>query len=119
MALNLTPLVWDWASVTVGDTFPAANVTETASVTAFVRVRIKIRNQDGVLKLTLDSATSGVTINTTTAGAWDFDIDEISPADTGSLTAGIHNYDLEITDDSGIVRTEFTGSWTLLPQIPN
>lgn len=118
MSLNLKPLRWDWAAVTVGDTYPACVITETEADTTLSRVRIKIKDADGTLKLTLDSNTSGVTINTATAGAWNFTIAEISASDTGNLTAGFHDYDLEITS-GGKVRTEFAGSWELLPQITN
>jgi len=118
MSLNLKPLRWDWASATVGDTYPACVITETEADTTLSRVRIKIKDADGVLKLTLDSNTTGITINNAAAGAWNFTIGEISATDTATLTAGFHDYDLEITA-GGKVRTEFSGTWELLPQITN
>ena len=118
MSINLKPLRWDWPPVTVGDTYPAAIITETEADTTLTRVRIKIKDADGTLKLTLDSNTTGVTINTATAGAWSFTIGEISATDTATLTAGFHYYDLEVTS-GGKVRTEFNGEWEILSQITN
>lgn len=114
-SLNLDPLVMPWPRVTTGDTFPAMRITETRSDTALVRVRVKVKAQGSdVTNLDLDSDTTGITITTATAGAWDFQIDRI---DTVSLAAGWYSYDLESTDDAGTVKTEFKGSWQILPKI--
>jgi len=117
MAINLSPQAWDWASITRGDTYPACNLTATGTDTNLARARIKIRNADGGLLLTLDSNTSGITINTATAGAWDYTIDAISSATTSSLPVGIHLYDLEVTGANGVVSTHFKGYWEILAQI--
>jgi hypothetical protein len=112
--IDLTPLQWDWPAVTRGDTYPACQITETLADTALERVRIKIKlSGSDSASLTLDSDATGITITTSTAGAWDFTINEIS---TTSLAAGFYVYDLETTDDAGTVRTEFSGSWPILPQ---
>ena len=116
MALNLAPLVWDWEGITAGDTYPACNITETEADTTLARVRVKIK-LDGTLKLTLDSDSTGVTLNSTGAGGWDFTIDAIPAATTATLAAGYYDYDLETTDTNGTVRTEFSGCWPILGQI--
>lgn len=117
MALDLRPLRWDWAAVKQGDTYPACTITETESDSALTRVRIKVKDSSGATALTLDSNTSGITINTATGGEWDFTIGAISAATTATLTAGYYDYDLETTCANGVVRTEFEGSWEILAQI--
>lgn len=117
MALNLKPMVWNWPPLTRGDTYPASNIVETESTADLARVRIKIKTSgSSEASITLDSDTSGVTINNATAGSWDFDIDVIAASTTSELTAGFYSYDMEITDSLGQVRTEFTGSWKILTQ---
>lgn len=113
MALNLTPLRWDWASITQGDTFPATNITESEHDSNLTRVRIKIRpSGQSTALMILDSSTSGIVINN--AATWDF---TISPISTSSLSSGFYSYDLETTDALGIIRTEFNGTWEILDQI--
>lgn len=115
MALDLTPLKWDWAPITQGDTFPATLITETSADTDLSRVRVKIKAAGSTsAALFLDSQTTGVTIGNATAGAWSFTIGAIS---TSSLAAGVYSYDLETTDSAGTVRTEFSGTWEILTQI--
>ena len=115
MATNLTPLNWDWSPVVKGDTFPATQITETLNDSALTRVRVKLKLSGATTtSLTLDSATSGVTITTATAGAWDFSIDAIQ---TVTLAAGVYSYDLETTDAASTIRTEFSGTWEILEQI--
>lgn len=117
--LDFTPMSRNWSSITVGDTYPAQRFQETISSTDLARVRIKVKDASGATLLTLDSDTSGVTITTATAGAWDYTIDVITAATTSGLAAGIHFYDQEITDSVGDVSTEFAGTWELLEQITN
>jgi hypothetical protein len=112
--LDLTPLCWNWAPVTQGDTYPAARITETSADTALVRVRLKVKDTQGNTLLTLDSATTGITLTATAAGAWDF---LIAAIDTDPIPPGSHHYDLETTDSAGTVRTEFAGTWQILKQI--
>lgn len=115
MALDLKPLRWDWPAVTTGDTFPAIRITEFESEESLERVRVSItRSGESSPSLTLDSETSGVTIETASAGAWDFTIDAINPV---ALTAGNYAYDIETTDGAGTIRTEFSGTWPILSEI--
>ena len=115
MALNLTPFTWNWSTITAGDTYPASRWVESNSEydTALARVRCTIANEQGQIFRTLDSTGSnGIVINTATAGAWDFTI--------GALTApsesGIYCVEVEWIDASGVVFTEATGQWEILPQ---
>ena len=104
--------------MTKGDTYPAANFTETEADSDLSRVRVEVKAAGSTTAaLTLDSDATGVTINTATAGAWDFTVDEISAATTAGLTAGWYSYDLETTDAAGVVSTEFKGSWRILPEV--
>ena len=114
MALNRKPFVYNWATCTAGDTYPALNIVETsASTTADLsRVRIKIKDSAGATFTTLDSDASGITINTTTAAAWDWTIDTL----TAPTTAGIYKLDMEWTDSAGDVFTAITGQWEILTQ---
>lgn len=114
MSLDLTPLQWNWDPVVTGDTYPAAQITETSSETALSAVRLKIRASGSSTPVLSLSGGSGITITTTTAGAWDFTIDAI---DTSTLDAGIYAYDIETTDSEGTVRTELQGIWQIIPEI--
>lgn len=111
MALNLSPLKWDWARIQKGDTFPATNITESLSTTNLSRIKIDFYLSGSTTSaLTLDSNVSGVTINTATSGAWDFTIAAIQ---TAEMTAGIYSYELKSTDAGGVIRTEFIGTWEI------
>jgi hypothetical protein len=112
--LDLTPLCWNWSPIVQGDTYPAARITETSSDTALARVRVKVKDRLGNELLDLDSDATGITLTTTTAGAWDFTIAAI---DTTDLEIGTLEYDLETTDAADVVRTEFKGTWQILKQI--
>ena len=114
--MNLAPLKWNLPPVTQGDSYPAIQITESGSETDLIRVRMKVRDVAGSEVLSLDSDTTGVTITSETAGAWDFQIDEISSTVTSSLDSGFHSYDMEFTDETGAVRTFFAGSWEILKQ---
>ena len=116
MTLDLTPLYWNWSSITQGDTYPACNIKETQSDTELIRVRVKIKLA-GVIALTLDSNSSGITLNSTGAGEWDFTIEAIPATATTALAPGCYDYDIETTSANGVVRTEFKGNWEILPQI--
>tara|TARA_R110000868_G_scaffold302692_2_gene563250 strand:+ start:41 stop:388 length:348 start_codon:yes stop_codon:yes gene_type:complete len=110
MALNLKPLIWNWSPIVAGDTYPAANIVESAHTENLDRVRIKLRiSGSTTTALTLDSDTTGIVINN--AAAWDFTISEI---DTTSLATGVYSYQLETTTTGGTIRTEFAGTWPIL-----
>jgi len=116
--MNLRPLKWNWSCITQGDTYPATNITETSADTTLSRVRVKIIKANATATaLTLDSNTTGITLNGTSPGGWDFTIDEIPAATTATLDAGSYAYDLETTDSVGTVRTEFRGTWEIEPQV--
>ncbi len=112
----LAPAKWDWEAITQGDTFPAIVLSATGTTVDLARVRMTVRDVDGVEQLTLDSDTSGITIDTATAGAWQYTIGPISAALTGAMDEGVHNYDIETTDASGNVATHFKGCWEILDQ---
>jgi hypothetical protein len=112
--LDFTPLCWNWAPITQGDTYPATRITESKAETDLSRVRLKVKNRVGTTLLSLDSNTSTITLTDTTAGSWDFTIPAIA---TGTLEPGTLYYDLETTDAAATVRTEFSGEWRILKQI--
>lgn len=102
-------------SVTTGDTFPAIRITESEAEESLARVRVSItKSGETSPSLELDSDTSGVTITTATAGSWDFTIGAINPV---TLSEGSYAYDIETTDGAGSIRTEFSGTWTILSEI--
>lgn len=113
MAIDLKPLHWDWPPVTKGDTYPAFQITETEADSDLSRVRVFIKDTDGAALLTLDSNDSGVTINTATAGAWDFTVGPITADQTEALGSAFFSHEIETTDSAGTVRTEFAGSWQI------
>lgn len=116
MPINLLPEKWNLPSVVCGDTLPATNFLYPGSGT-LSRVRVKAKDSAGATVLSLDSDTSGVTINTATSGAWDWDIDEVSAATTAGIAAGNYKYDMETITSAGTVRTLLGGNWCLLEQV--
>jgi hypothetical protein len=115
MALELKPYPWNWATITAGDTYPAERWVESESdnTTTLVRVRIKIKDVDGATFATLDSDTTGITINAATAGAWDWTVESF----TAPTVPGIYRMDMEWTDSAGVIFTEASGTWEILEQI--
>ena len=111
--LDLKPARWDWPAVTAGDTYPAANITISGADSTLARVRIKFKaSGSATAALTLDSATSGITI--TSAANWAFTIDAIPAV---NLAAGVYSYDMETIAANGTVATELQGVWPILAQI--
>ena len=107
----------DWPRIKQGDTLRAIQFNATGTNAALARVRCKVKHSDGVTLLSLDSNTTGITIDTATAGAWQYTISAITAATTATLASGLHSYDIETTDADGIVETHFDGCWEILPQI--
>lgn len=114
--LDLTPLCDNWDSVTQGDTYPAQRYQVAGTENALTRVRCKVKNRLGTTLLNLDSNTTGITITTATAGAWEFTIAAFTAAVMEEIEDGTHSYDIETTDSSGTVFTDFSGTWTVLKQ---
>lgn len=115
MALDLTPLRWDWSPVVSGDTYPAATITASAETETLERVRISIFASGSTTPaLQLDSDTSGITITTSAAPAWSYTIDTIEEV---PLTGGEYSYQLETTTTAGTRRTRFAGTWKILSDI--
>jgi hypothetical protein len=115
MALDLTPLRWDWSPVVSGDSYPAATITCTGQTENLARVRITVRAAGSTSDaLVLDSATSGITLTTTTAASWAFTIDAITNV---ALAAGEYSYQLETTTTGSTRRTSFAGTWKIISDI--
>jgi hypothetical protein len=109
------PAVWNWNQITQGDTRLASNVTETASTTDLSRVLVTIEKQGtDIVSLTLDSDATGITINTATAGAWDYDIDIISAATMETLDPGFYTVTHQVFDALGVKTTVSKGHWNIL-----
>jgi hypothetical protein len=114
MAIDLKPMRWDWAAVTQGDTLPAINLVDTAATFALTRVLVTIEPKDSdVAALTLDSSTTGVTINVATAGAWDYTIASITAAQTATLTPGFYTVNVKVFG-TNVAHTDFKGEWEIL-----
>ena len=108
---------WNWKPITQGNTRPGTNFTETSSTSALTAVEVRLKLPDStVADITLTSA-DGITINSATAGAWDFDIDEIPAATTDGYTPGIYSYEMDVTESSGTVTTILKGSWEIFERI--
>lgn len=117
--MPLLPAHFDWDAITQGDTFPAMVFAATGTTTDLARVRVRVKDVDGNQELTLDSDTSGVTIDTATAGSWQYTIGPVSAALTGAMDAGVHSVEIETTDAGGNVATHFRGCWEIVEQIAN
>lgn len=107
----------DWPSIKQGDTLRAIQFNASGTESALARVRCKVKDADGVTLLSLDSDTTGITIDTATAGSWQYTIDQIGRAITETIKSGLHSYDIETTDADGVVETHFEGCWNVGPQI--
>jgi len=112
--MNLEPRNKDLATVTKGDTFPGINLTATGTTEDLSSVKMEVWLEGATSAALTLSSGSGITINTATAGAWDFTIDEINPV---TLAAGWYSYDLDTTDAAGTVRTRLKGTWNILPEL--
>jgi hypothetical protein len=117
MEFDNLPQRLDWPAITQGDTFRAMVFACTDSDTILARVRCKVKSPTGALLLSLDSDDTGITLDSTTAGAWQFTIGPILPATTEGMPAGCNQFDIEITDSNGIRDTDFSGCWTIYPQV--
>jgi len=71
---------------------------------------IIFKDSDGVAVLTLTSG-DGLTLDDTTAGAWNITIDAISPI---TLDAGTYYYSLKTTDVSGTIKFYLAGNWKII-----
>ena len=111
------PALFNWPAVTQGDSFRALQFNASGTTAALARVRCKIKNADGDTLLTLDSDATGATIDTATAGAWQYTLGPITAAQTTTLGTGFLSYDIETIDDDDIVETHFKGTWEILPQV--
>lgn len=111
------PARMDLPTIKQGDTLRAIQFNGSGTNAALTRVRCKIKDADGNTLLSLDSNTSGITIDDSTAGAWQYTISAITAANTATIASGLHNYDIETTDADGIVETHFEGNWEITPQI--
>jgi len=107
----------DWPSIKQGDTLRAIQFNAANTTSDLSRVRCKVKNDEGVTIVSLDSNVSGVTINNSAAGSWQYTIESIPASATELIASGLHNYDIEITDSDGVVETHFEGCWEIRPQI--
>lgn len=112
MSLHLKPYQWNWATITAGSTYPAAQLVESNSdyPNALSRVRVTIKDENDTIFTVLDSASGGVVINTATAGAWDFTIG----AFTAPTVPGVYSVSVEWVDSQNIIFNETSGTWTIL-----
>jgi len=114
MAVDLKPMRLDWASVVQGDTMPAMNLVDTGADFALTRVLVTVEPKDSdTAALTLDSNSTGVTINVATAGAWDYTINTITAAQTATLTPGFYTVNVKVFG-STVAHTDFKGEWEIL-----
>lgn len=115
MALDLTPLRWDWSPVVSGDTYPAASIIGAGQTENLARVRITVRAAGSTSDaLVLDSDATGITITNTAAASWAFTIAAITEV---PLDAGEYSYQLETTTTGDTRRTYFIGNWKILSNI--
>ena len=118
MANDLT-YRWDWKPLTQGNTRPATNFTETSGTSALTAVELRMKLPESTTSDILLSNGAGITINTATAGAWDFDISAMSAATTDAYTPGLYEYEMDVTEASGVVTTILKGEWNLIARIPD
>ena len=118
MADDPTPR-WNWTPTTQGNTRPAIRFTssDTESDLSEVEIRMKLPNST-TADITLTSG-DGVTITNATAGAWEFEVDEMTPETTDGYAAGIYSYEMEITDASGSKNPAAKGIWPVIERIPD
>jgi len=108
------PQTYEIPACVSGDTFPGLRISSVtingaAPTTALASVRVDFRTAPdaAAAALSLNSSSSGITINNN--ATWDFELD----AFTITLDADCYFYDIETTDSGGTVRTYLRGSWTV------
>ena len=82
-------------------------------------VRMKVRRRDtGSVVLSFSSAGgSGVLpITITDAATWEITVPQVEKEDL-TLTAGVHEWDLDVTDAAGYRLTLYHGTWEILEKI--
>jgi len=108
---------WDWSPLVKGTTKRAVAVTSADADVILSRVQVIIEEAGSdATKLTLDSATSGVTLTSGTAGAWSFTIGPITAAQTEALQPVLHTIYVKLTDSNGNVLEPIKGNWRILPK---
>lgn len=110
--MSETCQIWNWTPTTQGSTRPAVNITSADSDAELSRVQVTVEPYGSdAASIELDSAVSGITINTATAGAWDFTIEPIAAATTGALSPGFYTINMTITAPAGTVLEPVKGTW--------
>jgi len=100
---------YDFPALYEGDTFVSRDLTiaeESGTTLASARL---VFEKGGAATKTLTTS-SGLTLTSSTAGAWVITIDEW----TVDLATGVHIYDLETTDADGVVRHYLGGTFRVL-----
>ena len=115
MSCNRQHGIWNWKNTEKGDTKPAFTVSIPGRSESLSRAYCKVVDDSGATVLELDSATSGITLNTTAAPTWEFTVDVISAATTDGLTPGNFTQKIKTTSASGVVKTWLEGTWTVTP----
>lgn len=95
-------LTWALESVDAGDTEFAGTLT---------LARFQLQDSTGAVALTITSATAAVTIDVATANLWEVTVEPRILA----LAAGIYSYGLELTDNTGFVKTVIGGPLRIKP----
>ena len=108
------PALYNLSSATSGATWGGFSVSLESVSTFFSGdlslVEMVVKDQDGTTLLSLDSDTADeITINTATAGAWEFTVVER----TLTLGAGDYTYSVRITDSNGVRAVWLKGGWRI------
>lgn len=103
-----SPIMADLPSCMKGDTYDGWtsgwSSTGNAFAAALAGVRVAFVDENGVVQMTLTDA-SGITVNSTTANAWNYTIDPFEM----TLPVGRHSYGEETTDENGVIKTRVIG----------
>jgi hypothetical protein len=90
------------------ESFDITIAEENGAALSSAQIIFKLAGSD-TTSLTLASG-SGLTLESTTAGAWNITIDQINAI---TLTAGTYYYNLQTVDAGGLKKFYVAGTWTI------
>ena len=99
------PACWEGGSL---ESFDIAIAEENGAALSAAQIVFKAGGTDAA-SLTLANS-SGLTLTTTTAGAWVITVDQINAI---TLAPGIYYYHLKTTDAGGLVKFYLAGTWEI------
>lgn len=119
------PAVIEIDRITEGDSWQGLSVGPVtfdgeAWPVALETVRMKVRRRDTkavVLSFTSAGGSGTLPVTITDADTWEFEVPEVAKESLTGLTAGVHEWDMDVTDAEGFRLTIYEGTWTVREKV--